>query len=102
MKSIKKYIPHSLCILLVAGVFYGKTRSALDNQNKSVQIGDMFLYSHEWDTEDPFEEIEIDTVIVVDIRGDYVKWKYKNHPNSSFYLSGKLRFFKHNIRDTGN
>jgi hypothetical protein len=96
MKNYKHKLEYVFYILLVVG-FFSCNNFTLKNQNKSVNIGDVYLYSHEWDTEDPFEKIDIDTVLVVGIKGDYVAW-YPDYRDSSFYLSGKLKYFKHNIR----
>ncbi|WNH10013.1 hypothetical protein [Thalassobellus suaedae] len=67
----------------------------LRNQNNSVVINETYLYSHDWDTPDPFEKIEIDTVKVLDIKDGYVKWQEKG---KSYYLSGELKYFKHHIK----
>ena len=96
MKNLIKRTHFALYTLLVAGLF-SCTNFELQSQNKSVNIGDVYLYSHDWDTEDPFEKIEVDTVLVVGIKDDYIAW-YPNYRDSSFYLSGKLKYFKHSIK----
>lgn len=77
-------------ILLVAGLI-SCNNSSLKNQEANIEVGKNYIFSLDWDNEDPFEKIEIDTVKVVSIKGDYVQWEYKNGSR----LSGKLKFFKH-------
>lgn len=96
MKNLIKRIHFALYILLVVGIF-SCTNLVLRNQNESVNIGDVYLYSQEWDTENPFQKIEVDTVLVIGIKDDYVAW-YPNYRDTSFYLSGKLKIFKHHIK----
>lgn len=99
MKRFKTLISYTLYTLLVVwATSCTDSDFKLLNQNKNVEKGDVYLYSHDWDAEDPFGKIKIDTVIVADIKGDYVKWKLKNYKDSSFYLSGKLKYFKHHIK----
>jgi hypothetical protein len=82
-------------MLVVWATSCNNHRFRLLNQNNSVEVNDIYLYSHDWDTEDPFEEIEIDTVRVIAIKDDYVKWQIKG---KSYYLSGQLKYFKHNTK----
>lgn len=76
--------------LLVAGLV-SCTNSGLKNQEARIEVGKNYIFSSDWDNEDPFVEKKIDTVKVVSIKGDYVQWEYKN----GLRLSGKLDFFKH-------
>ncbi len=100
MNLIKTLTRYALCTLLVVwATSCTDSRFKLLNRNKNVEIGDVYLYSHDWDEEDPFAKIEIDTVRVIDVKDGYVKWLYKlSEKDSSFYLSGKLKYFKHNIK----
>jgi hypothetical protein len=70
----------------------------LENQDKNISIGEEYLYSYNWDKEDPFEEIKIDTVIILDIRGIYVKWRPYDMPED-FFHSGEVKYLKNNIRN---
>ena len=98
MKLIKTLTSYALCTLLVVwATSCNDSGFKLLNQNKNVEKGDVYLYSHDWDAEDPFEKIEIDTVKVIDIKDGFVKW-LPNHKDSSFYLSGHLKYFKHHIK----
>lgn len=68
--------------------------SPLKNQEVEIKVGDSYLHSLDYDNEDPFEEVNIDTVKVVSIKQGYVQWEYKD----GFRLSGKLKYFKHRVR----
>jgi hypothetical protein len=81
-------------LMLAAGLLTSCHISSLKNQKEIIEIGKLYQYSHEWGTENPFEKIEIDTVEVVAISGDYVQWEYKK----GFRSSGKLKYFKHHQR----
>lgn len=76
--------------LLVAGLI-SCNNSGLKNQEAHIQVGENYIFSLDWENENPFEKIKIDTVKVVSIKGDYVQWEYKN----GLRLSGKLKYFKH-------
>ena len=91
MRTYKKYLI-GLFINVGFGVwlFYGHP-SILENQEQEIEVGKTYIFSFDWDSEDPFKEIEIDTVKVIGIKGDYVQWEYKN----GIRLSGKLKHFKH-------
>jgi hypothetical protein len=48
--------------------------------NPPVKIGDKYLHSWNFQKKDPFEKIDIDTVVVIDIKGEYVLYQ-KNGVN---------------------
>lgn len=73
--------------ILLSGLFI----SPLKNQEIEVKAGERYLYSLDYDNEDPFEEIRVDTVKVIGIKNGYVQWEYKN----GIRLSCKLKYFKH-------
>lgn len=62
---------------------------------EKVNIGDTYLFSFQWDKENPFEKVKIDTIKVLDIKNDYVQYQYAwaNSPSST-----KLRIFKECIK----
>mgnify|MGYP003679009096 CR=1 FL=1 len=95
LKSLTRYAFYTL--LVVWATSCTDSRFKLLNQNKNVEKNDIYLYSHDWDAEDPFEKIEIYTVKVIDIKDGFVKW-LPNHKDSRFYLSGPLKYFKHHIK----
>ena len=64
-------------------------------QSISINKHDIFLYSSEWDNDNPFETIKIDTVKVLEIDRGYIKYK---RLNNDYNESTKLWFFKRNIR----
>ena len=98
MNLIKTLKSYALYILLVVWMTScADCRFKLLNQNKNVEKNDIYLYSHDWNTEDPFENIDIDTVKVIAIKDGFVKW-LPNYKDSSFYLSGQLKYFKHCIK----
>jgi|688.fasta_scaffold1948602_1 hypothetical protein len=65
------------------------------NEIEQINIGDTYLFSFQWDKENPFEKVKIDTVKVLDIKNDYVQYQYAwaNSPSST-----KLRIFKECIK----
>lgn len=100
MNKIITLIRYALyTVLVVWATSCTDSRFNLLNLNKNVEKGDIYLYSHDWDEEDPFAKIEIDTVRVIEVKDGYVKWLYKlSEKDSSFYLSEKLKYFKRNIK----
>lgn len=62
---------------------------------EQVKIGDTYLFSLQWEKENPFEEVKIDTVKVLDIKNDYVQYKYNWAKTPS---STKLKYFKQSIK----
>lgn len=56
---------------------------------RSVKVGDQYKWSYDYDRIDnPFKEIRIDTITIMDIRNDYVLFKY----NQGYTQSCTLRF----------
>ena len=97
LKTLTRYTLYTL--LVVWATSCTDSSFKLLNHNKNVEKGDVYLYSHDWDEQDPFAKIDIDTVRVLEVKDGYVKWLYKlSEKDSSFYLSGKLKYFKHNIK----
>jgi len=72
-------------------------RDSQENE-KTIKIGDTYLHSYQWDVENPFDRLEIDTVEVIDIKGKYVQFKL----NSGQVVSRKLCYFKEDIRPFNN
>ena len=97
IKTLTRYTLYT--VLVVWATSCTDSGFKLLNQGKNVEKGDVYLHSHYWDTKDPFEEIDIDTVRVLEVKNGYVKWLYDiKESDSSFYLSGKLEYFKDNIK----
>lgn len=61
------------------------------NEIKKINVGDTYLFSFNWENENPFEKIKVDTVKVIDIKNDYILYKYSwaKSPTST-----KTRIFK--------
>ena len=96
MNLIKTLIRYAFYTLLVVWeTSCNDSGFKLLNQNNIVKVNDLYLHSFDWDTQDPFEEIEIDTVKVLEIKDGYVKWQEQG---KSYYLSGELKYFKHRIK----
>lgn len=94
MKQVKAIFSTLLVLISMYAIYLALKPNFWQNQSTDIQIGEKYLYSHDWDSQDPFEDIKIDTVKVLNIKGDYVQWG-----NSSGYkTSNMLKFFKHNIR----
>ena len=70
----------------------------LKNQFKEIEIGDTYLKSFYWDSEDPFEDLNIDTVKVIDIKDGYVKYSF-NCGDTPIYGSAEIKYFRDMIRD---
>lgn len=88
------YIFNVLIFLFVLWLFV-EPKEKIENVN----VGDIYLFSFQWDNENPFENIKIDTVKVLDIKNDYVQYKYgwAKSPTST-----KLRIFKDCIKPIKN
>lgn len=57
---------------------------------RDISPGNTYLFSFEWDARDPFKEIDIDTIKVLDVRDGYVQWQYP----SGIKQSSTARTFK--------
>jgi hypothetical protein len=62
---------------------------------EEIKVGDTYLFSLQWEKENPFEEVKIDTVKVLNIKNDYVQYKFNWAKNPS---STKLKYFKQSIK----
>lgn len=92
MNLINK-ISYALNVLVFLFVFWIFIEPKKEIEN--VNVGDIYLFSFQWDNENPFENIKVDTVKVIDIKNDYVQYQYSwaKSPTST-----KLRIFKDCIK----
>lgn len=62
------------------------------------EIGSKFLYSNNWNNKNPFEETIIDTIVILDIKESYIKWRFigsdKYYSTSSRDLSKLVKEIK--------
>ena len=79
-----------LIIFFIALIYIGNTEGTPKNLPHApvqppVQIGHKYLFCYEWDPEDPFEVPVIDTVIVLNIKKNYVQYRHLmfKHSNST-------------------
>lgn len=72
-------------------------KNTLKNQDLNVKVNDIYLLSYDWETENPFEKIVIDTVIVTGVTDKYVKWGLTRWDTDT-YMTCELSHFKHVIR----
>lgn len=62
---------------------------------EQVKIGENYLFSLQWEKENPFEKVKIDTVKVLDIKNNYVQYQFNWAKSPS---STKLKYFKQSIK----
>ena len=79
-----------IALTLTLVIILVKKNMLIKNEYTSIKEGEKYLFSFDWDNKDPFKKIEIDTVIVIAIKGDYIQWEY----NNGIRLSSKLEHFK--------
>lgn len=68
----------------------------------NINIGDTFLISFNWDEKNPFEIIEIDTILILDIKSGYVKYIYIGGRNNKFSSSMEIEYFYEDIKPLNN
>ena len=92
MSIIKKilYVFNVLIFLFVLWIY-----ATPKKEIEQVKIGETYLFSLQWEKENPFEEVKIDTVKVLDIKNVYVQYKYNWAKKPS---STKLKYFKQSIK----
>ena len=46
---------------------------------RNVKVGEKYTFSFEYNRmKDPFKNVHVDTITILDIKNNYVKWKYSN------------------------
>ena len=96
MRKIFLIIWISGCVVLAFFMIKDIYNDRLKNQDIEITVGEEYLFSFDWEEENPFEQ-KIDTAKVLEIRGDYVKWTYLRWPEGEFQ-SSETKYFKHLIR----
>ena len=71
--------------------------SCLDNQDMKVSVGDVYLHSYEWGKKNPFKRIRVDTIEVLGVNSEFIKWKFIGD-RDDLYLTGYLKYFKEYAR----
>lgn len=84
-----------LILILSTSIAFITYHSTFHNQRMEVIIGEKYLYSTVWESNNPFFEPIIDTVLVLDKKDGYVL--YKDRFGSK--RSSSLRYFKHVTRN---
>ena len=87
----------NLLSTILGGVLLATT--LVSCSKNEIKVGDMYRFSWNWDEEDPFKKVEIDTVIVLNVKDNYVLYKYKT---KKFVNSIEVKFFEKNIKPLGN
>lgn len=77
MKSIKRLIQHSLCILLCSVSCSSKTEVI---EETKFNIGQVWVYDSD---KDPFKDVRRDTMIIVDMRMGYIQYEVNGRLRSS-------------------
>ena len=90
----KAVIIFSLAVWISFGIYQLVNRK----EQKRLTIGNKYIVSDQWNSENPFEKNNIDTVIILDIKNDYVKYRYTYMADTSFFLSGKVKYFIDRIK----
>ena len=83
----------AICIELIL-IFILFSGCSKITEQKDIKIGKKYLFSFDWESEDPFEIKDIDTVKVVGLKEGYVQWQYKD----SIKQSCGIRLFKKLIK----
>jgi len=81
-------------VLILAYFFSGDTdRSHYDDNNIDIVHGQVWVYEF-GDAENPFEEVRRDTVVVLDVIGDYVLYSQRGctfNGTKDYFLLGSRR-----------
>jgi hypothetical protein len=64
-----------------------------------IKVGDVYRFSWNWDEEDPFRKVDVDTVTVLGVKDGYVLYSYKT---KKYVNSTEIKFFEKNIKTLGN
>ena len=93
MKKLKPFISSIflMVVCLLISTYY--LVRPCNNRSKTIVKGETYLYSTDWDTDDPFSKMRIDTVKVLDIQDGYVK-HLDIGSDSAYYNSCSINFFK--------
>lgn len=68
-------------LLLVAVLILGCENTKLPKTTLNqcdFKVGEKYLLSFDWEEENPFENIRVDTVKVTGVKKGYIQWEYKN------------------------
>ena len=80
-----------LTVILIAFVLVSCDSYRWGGRNTEFVIGERYLLSYNWNTDNPFDKTEKDTIIILDIKDGYVKWR-KDTWNIGRYHSNKQLF----------
>lgn len=59
-------------------------------------LGKKYATSSDWESKNPFEEIEIDTVKITGLKDGYIEWEYKDGYRQSSKIETFRLFLEHN------
>ncbi len=91
---MKKYKQPIIFIALIISIFIGIyliSEYQCNIDEDEIIIGKLYFHSYHYDDVNPFEESEMDTVEVLDIKDGYVQYKFTHHRNPS---STSIRMFR--------
>jgi hypothetical protein len=61
-------------------------------QNECI-INEKYVKRHIWNEDNPFEKPTYDTVVVVDIQSEWVKYRSLNNEDTTFFQSTRVKYF---------
>ena len=96
MRKLFLIIWISGCAVLAFFMLKSLYNERLKNQDIELTVGEEYLFSFDWEEENPFEQ-KIDTAKVLEIKDGYVKWNYRWSREGQFQ-SHEIKYFKHLIR----
>lgn len=64
------------------------------NEYPKIEVGYIYAHSYKWESDNPFDVPKIDTIKILEIRGDYALWQFKK----GLALSTKIEFLQKNVK----
>lgn len=98
--AMKKLVIAGLIAFVLLSIIYCGPYYVIDERDlvKTVRVGDVYLYSHNWKSHNPFNEPIVHKVTVLQIkkrqRTEYVRYRFEN----GVIYSVSMKQFKHDIR----
>ena len=83
MFKLKTKSSHFLYTLLLVVLFSAcektnEIKKETEKQETEIILGKKYRTSFDWQTKDPFQKIDIDTVKIIGLKNGYVQWEYSN------------------------
>lgn len=119
MKQIRKILffigdnPYTVAIVMAITIFLmwaacpenGTDKITNEEKHQSSILPDKYYIREvRYDSEDPFEVTQIDTIIILDQKKGFVKWSFihSNRFDSTFFISTKYEYLIERIKPLKN